>query len=325
MRDIYQEVTDRILAALDQGTVPWIKPWSAANSPNGDQQPFPINAITKRPYSGINLPLLWAEAHLQGFSQDRWLTFNQARKAGGHIRKGERSSLAVLYKPMERDAQDAAGNALLVENGDSKQLHFAILKAHHLFNIEQTQGLEALDGSPSGAGQQDAFATNVGAEHLLLSSGARLLHKAADLAFYYPLKDFIQLPTKAQFHDEGGYYATALHELVHWSGHGSRLGREGVIAAHLFGSPAYAFEELIAEMGAAFLCAAVGVQGELRHEAYLDTWLSLLKADKHAIFRASGKAREAAEYLLGLARATHDRAEDQVSNANQNRPLAVEM
>jgi antirestriction protein ArdC len=325
MRDIYQEVTDKIVAALDQGTVPWIKPWSATGSPNGNQQPYPINAVTKRPYSGINLPLLWAEARLQGFSQDRWLTFNQARKAGGHIRKGERSSLAVLYKPMERDAQDAAGNALLDDNGDIKRVHFALLKAHHLFNIEQTQGLEALVEEPTVADPEKSFVSNSGAEHLLLSSGARLLHKATNLAFYYPPKDFIQLPTKAQFHDEGAYYATALHELTHWSGHGSRLCRAGVTSAHLFGSPDYAFEELIAEMGAAFLCAAVGIKGELRHESYLDTWLSLLKADKRAIFRASGQAREASEYLLGLARAADEGVEDQANSAEQNRPLAVEM
>lgn len=121
------------------------------------------------------------------------------------------------------------------------------------------------------------------------------------MAFYHPIRDFIQLPTKAQFHDEGGYYATALHELTHWSGHYSRLRREGITSPSPFGSPGYAFEELVAEMGAAFLCAHAGIQGELRHEGYLDSWLSLLKADKRAIFRASGLAREASEYLLALA------------------------
>ena len=106
--------------------------------------------------------------------------------------------------------------------------------------------------------------------------------------------------TKAQFHDEGGYYATALHELTHWTGHHARLQREGVTSACPFGSPGYAFEELIAEMGAAFLCAYAGIQGELRHEGYIDSWLSLLKADKRAIFRASGQARSASEYVLNL-------------------------
>ena len=146
----------------------------------------------------------------------------------------------------------------------------------------------------------DPFQANSVAENLLLSSGAHIVHRPADEAFYHPIRDLIQLPTKAQFHDEGGYYATALHELTHWTGHHARLQREGVTSACPFGSPGYAFEELIAEMGAAFLCAYAGTQGELRHEGYIDSWLSLLKADKRAIFRASGHARSASEYVLNL-------------------------
>ncbi|WP_431480443.1 zincin-like metallopeptidase domain-containing protein [Pseudomonas simiae] len=136
----------------------------------------------------------------------------------------------------------------------------------------------------------------------MLSSGANIIHRIADEAFYHPIRDLIQLPTKAQFPDQGGYYATALHELTHWTGHHSRLQREGVISPCPFGSPAYAFEELIAEMGAAFLCAYAGLQGELRHEGYIDSWLGLLKADNRVIFRASGQARCASEYVLNLER-----------------------
>lgn len=305
MHDIYQSVTDKIISALDQGVVPWIKPWSSAGSASA-HQPYPINAITRRPYSGINLPLLWAEARMQGFSQDRWLTFNQAKKAGGHIRKGERSTLAVLYKPMEREEKDESGRVVLDENGNTEVVRFAILRTHFLFNIEQTEGIEVLDEAPTETESEASFQANTRAEQLLLSSGARIVHRPADMAFYHPLRDFIQLPTKAQFHDEGGYYATALHELTHWSGHYSRLRREGIISPSPFGSPSYAFEELVAEMGAAFLCAHAGIQGELRHEGYLDSWLSLLKADKRAIFRASGQAREASEYLLGLVRKPDD-------------------
>ncbi|HFH3285736.1 ArdC family protein [Pseudomonas aeruginosa] len=300
MHDLYQTVTDKIVSALDQGVIPWIKPWSSVGS-TSTHQPYPINAITRRPYSGINLPLLWAEARVQGFSQDRWLTFNQARKAGGHIRKGERSTLAVLYKPMEREEKDESGRIVLDENGNAKVVRFAILRTHFLFNIEQTEGIEAVDEAPARTEPEDAFQSNACAEQLLLSSGAKIVHRPADMAFYHPIRDFIQLPTKAQFHDEGGYYATALHELTHWSGHYSRLRREGITSPSPFGSPGYAFEELVAEMGAAFLCAHAGIQGELRHEGYLDSWLSLLKADKRAIFRASGLAREASEYLLALA------------------------
>lgn len=231
MRDIYQDVTDKIVTALDQGVVPWIKPWSSSGSTDvGHHQPFPINAITRRPYSGINLPLLWAEARLQGFTQDRWLTFNQAKKAGGHIRKGEHSTLAVLYKPMEREEQTESGQPIFDENGQPKVTHFGILRTHFLFNIEQTEGLEALNEILLETEPSDPFQANSAAENLLLSSGAKIVHRPADEAFYHPIRDFIQLPTKAQFHNESGYFATALHELSHWSGHASRLQREGVVS-----------------------------------------------------------------------------------------------
>ena len=303
MRDIYQDVTDKIVTALGQGVAPWIKPWTSTGSSNyGPHQPFPINAITRRAYSGINLPLLWAEARLKGFTQDRWLTFNQAKNAGGHIRKGEHSTLAVLYKPMEREEQTESGQPVLDENGQPKVAHFGILRTHFLFNIEQTEGLETLNATLIETEPSDPFQANSAADNLLLTSGAKIVHRPADQAFYHPFRDFIQLPTKTQFHNESGYYATALHELSHWSGHDSRLQREGVVAPSPFGTPGYAFEELVAEMGAAFLCAHCGIQGELRHEGYLESWLSLLKADKRAIFRASGQARTASEYVLNLER-----------------------
>jgi antirestriction protein ArdC len=215
MRNIYQDVTDKIVTALDHGVAPWIKPWSSSGSAYIRHQPYPINAITQRPYSGINLPLLWAEARLQGFTQDRWLTFNQAKKAGGRIRKGEHSTLAVLYKPMEREEQTESGQPILDENGQPKVAHFGILRTHFLFNIEQTEGLEMLNDTLIETEQSDPFQPNGAAENLLLSSGARIVHRPADEAFYHPIRDLIQLPTKAQFHDEGGYYATALHELTH--------------------------------------------------------------------------------------------------------------
>ncbi|WP_371101253.1 ArdC family protein [Pseudomonas sp. CF150] len=225
------------------------------------------------------------------FQSAGWVSFQSAPT---------HSTLAVLYKPMEREEQTESGQPVLDENGQPKVAHFGILRTHFLFNIEQTEGLEMLNETLLETEQSDPFQPNSAAENLLLSSGARIVHRPADEAFYHPIRDLIQLPTKAQFHDEGGYYATALHELTHWTGHHSRLQREGMTSACPFGSPGYAFEELIAEMGAAFLCAYTGIQGELRHEGYIDSWLGLLKADKRAIFRASGQARSASEYVLNL-------------------------
>ncbi|MGH8348832.1 MAG: ArdC family protein [Pseudomonas sp.] len=298
MSDIYLEVTNKIVNALDQGVIPWIKPWSTAAS--DVDSPFPTNAITRRPYAGINIPLLWAEARLRGFNQDRWLTFNQARKAGGHIRKGEQSTLAVLYKPMSKEAQDESGEVLRDEQGNIKTVQFALLRTHCLFNIEQAEGLPNEEQLTDDHIDPPAFIDHVPAEQLLASSEARIDHRYGGDACYYPIRDLIQMPTKGQFEDVGSYYATALHELTHWSGHASRLNREGITGGHHFGSAEYAFEELVAEMGAAFLCAMTGTQGELRHEEYLASWLKILKEDKRAIFRASGQAREATEYLVAL-------------------------
>lgn len=201
---------------------------------------------------------------------------------------------------MEREEQTESGQPVLDENGQPKVAHFGILRTHFLFNIEQTEGLDTYDETLIDTQPTDPFLANSAAENLLSSSGAHIVHRPADEAFHHPIRDLIQLPTKAQFHDEGGYYATALHELTHWTGNHSRLQREGVRSSCPFGSPGYAFEELVAEMGAAFLCAYAGIQGELRHEGYIDSWLSLLKADKRAIFRASGHARSASEYVLNL-------------------------
>ncbi|MBI6567543.1 DUF1738 domain-containing protein [Pseudomonas synxantha] len=298
MSDIYLDVTNKIVSALSQGVIPWIKPWTTSGS--SVDAPFPINAITRRPYAGINIPLLWAEARLRGYRQDRWLTYNQARKAGGHVRKGEQSTLAVLYKPMSKEAHDEDGQVVRDEQGNVKMVQFALLRTHCLFNIEQTEGLPNDEQHHDEGEDPMAFIDHAPAERLLVASGARIEHRYGDDAFYLPIRDLIQLPTKAQFVDVGSYYATALHELTHWSGHHTRLNREGITGGHAFGSAAYAFEELVAEMGAAFLCALTGTQGELRHEEYLASWLKILKEDKRAIFRASGLAREASEYLLAL-------------------------
>ncbi|WP_070095639.1 ArdC family protein [Pseudomonas sp. NBRC 111139] len=298
MSDIYLDVTNKIVNALNQGVIPWIKPWTTTGLQN--DSPFPINAITRRPYAGINIPLLWAEARLRGYRQDRWLTYNQARKAGGHVRKGEQSTLAVLYKPMSKEAHDEDGQVVRDEQGNVKMVQFALLRTHCLFNIEQTEGLPNEEQHHAEGEEPMAFIDHAPAERLLSASGARIEHRYGDDAFYLPIRDLIQLPTKAQFVDVGSYYATALHELTHWSGHHTRLNREGITGGHAFGSAAYAFEELVAEMGAAFLCALTSTQGELRHEEYLAPWLKILKEDKRAIFRASGQAREASEYLVAL-------------------------
>jgi antirestriction protein ArdC len=303
MSDLYHTITQQMISALERGVIPWIKPWRAPDAATPMNQPYPINAITQRPYAGINIPLLWSQAATRGFTQDRWLTYRQAKSAGGYIRSGEHCTLAVLYKPMEREAKDAHGQVILDEQGQPTLLKFAVLKRHFLFNIEQTVDVvipvpEAQHPNPM---HMDGIQA---ADHLLNQSGARIVHRASDMAFYHPHGDLIQLPLREQFQSAESYYATAFHELTHWTGHAARLHRDGIVQHQGYGSPSYAFEELVAEMGAAFLCAQTGIRGELRHAGYINTWLSLLRSDTRVLFLASGQAREASEYVLSLGRDT---------------------
>lgn len=295
MSDIYQEVTNRIVEALKQGVAPWIKPWTAGVRPDS---PFPSNAVTGRPYHGVNVLLLWAEARLRGYDQDRWLTYHQAAEAGGHVRKGEQSTLTVFYSFKEREARDPDGNRVIGSDGLPVLDRFPLLRRNFLFNITQTEGVEAK--TPEEPEQLPELTPHAEAERLMMRSGACIVHRAGDKAFYSPGQDFIQLPCMKQFSSAEGYYATALHELIHWSGHSRRLNREGIVLPCSYGSESYAFEELVAEMGAAYLCALYGLQGELRHEGYIESWLRVLQGNKQAIFRASGYARDASEYLMNL-------------------------
>ncbi|HTN32173.1 MAG TPA: zincin-like metallopeptidase domain-containing protein [Pseudomonas sp.] len=295
MSDIYQEVTHRIVEALQQKVVPWIKPWHPGRPVSS---PFPSNAVTGRAYRGVNILLLWTEARLQGYSQDRWLTYLQAKEAGGHVRKGESSTLTVFYSYKEREVRDQSGDILRDAEGLPRLERIPVLRRNFLFNIEQTEGVEASPEEIAAPGE--GLSPHAEAEDLMRRSGACIIHRSENKAFYSPAQDYIQLPCVQQFSSTGGYYATALHELIHWSGHARRLNRAGIVLPTPFGSPEYAFEELIAEIGAAYLCALTGIQGELRHEGYIESWLKVLQSNKQAIFRASGYARDASEYLLNL-------------------------
>lgn len=294
-KDLYQEVTDQIVTALENGVVPWVKPW------DGDKAALasgmPVNAATNRPYHGVNVMLLWMREVAHGYSTSRWMTFKQAKDAGGSVRKGEKSTLAVFFKPIQRQKTDRDGKPVTDEKGEPVMKTVPILRAFKLFNVDQIDDLEdRYRVGPTGDAPEPSFTPIEAAESVLESSGALIRHGGAR-AFYSPELDYIQLPPKASFREEAGYYATALHELTHWTGHESRLAREGIVEFDHFGSERYAFEELVAELGAAFLCAEIGIQGDLRHEGYIGSWVRKLKEDKRAIFRAASQARKAAEHL----------------------------
>ena len=275
MNDLYQTITDRIVAAVEAGTPPWIKPWSVS-----DQRPR--NAATQRPYRGINTLLLGLEAELRGYASNRWLTFRQATELKAHVRKGETGTTVVFYKlhePPEAKPEDTA-------TGEKRVI--PLLRAFTVFNLAQIEGL------PPEPERHVTWDSHAEAEVLLAKSGATIRH-AGNHAYYDRARDLIQLPARSAFPDQGAFYATALHELVHWTGHEKRCNRD---LRGRFGDSAYAMEELVAEMGSAFLCAHSRIDGRLQYSAYVYGWLPVLKSDKRAIFVASSKAQAAADWVL---------------------------
>ena len=277
MQDLYQTVTAKIITALEAGTAPWICPW--ATSPG---LALPANLSSGRAYRGVNVLLLNMQQMAHGYSLNRWLTFNQARALGGCVRKGEHGSTIVFFKLLERD--EAAN--------DERRKVIPLLRAFTVFNAAQVDGLPeamtAVPAPPEGWSPVDA------AEAVLEASGAVIRH-GGDKAFYSPAQDIIQLPNAGQFPQAVAYYAIALHELTHWTGAPDRCNRPLLGRQHI---EAYAYEELVAEMGAAFLCSHCGIAGELQHASYISHWLTALKSDKRLIFSAASQAQKAVDFLL---------------------------
>jgi antirestriction protein ArdC len=284
--DVYARVTDRIVADLQTGTRPWMKPWRHSGGNGQVARPLRHNGI---PYRGINVVMLWGDAMDKGFSSATWMTYQQAQELGGQVRKGESGSLVVYADRFTKTETD--------NHGQDVEREIPFMKGYTVFNIEQIDGLPAKYRSepapaPNVAEQIDA------AEIFFAATGARFQH-GGGRAFYAPSLDVIQLPPLETFRDSESYAATKAHELIHWSGNDQRLARQ---FGKRFGDEAYAIEELVAEMGAAFLCADLGVTPETLpdHADYLAHWLAVLKSDKRAIFTAAALAQRAADYLHEL-------------------------
>jgi len=290
MRDLYQEVTDKIIAKLEAGVTPWIKPWNCA-APNGG---MPYNVISGKSYRGINIPLLYCNE----YTFTGWLTYKQAQEVGAHVKAGEHGSMIVFFKPWKiRDVK-----AIAAGDKDAVEKTIPILRSFTVFNVAQVEGLPEkylpkLD-------ERTQIERQTQAEALL--SKAVVKH-GGDRAFFTPSHDFIQLPTPESFTDAGSYYATGLHELTHWTGHQSRLARE---YGKRYGDEQYAREELVAEMGAAYLCGHCGIAGKLQHAEYIASWLQVLKNDKRAVLTAASHAQKAADFVTGWkAEAVADEAQ----------------
>jgi len=278
-RDLYQEVTDRIIASLEAGVAPWIKPWAT------DADPLAVNAASRRSYRGINVVLLSLAAQARGYSRNAWLTYRQASELGAQVRGGERSTTIVFYQLRELAGSEAPER----HEDEPKPKVVPLLRAYHVFNVAQIDRLPDRLNPPPVPASWDPCRE---AEWYLGISGARIEH--GSMAFYSPLDDRIQLPQRSAFPDRASYYATALHELAHWTGHPDRLNRA---LGRRFGEAAYAAEELIAEMSSAFLCARCRLEGRLQHAEYIGEWLKVLKNDKRAVFTAATKAQQVADFL----------------------------
>jgi antirestriction protein ArdC len=277
--DVYAEVTDRIIAALEEGTVPWRKPWSAPGE-------APRNPVSGTVYRGINPFLLELTASACGYSDPRWLTFKQAAGLNAKVRKGERSTLVVFWK-MLRGVDERTGELRTIP----------MLRHYRVFNVAQIDGLdlepigELADHEPIDACQS-----------IIAGMPSRpTIGHGGNSAFYHPALDAVQLPELGSFVDPEAYYATAFHELVHATGHESRLDR-GLDGSHAFGSGEYGKEELVAELGAAMICGQAGISPATvdRSASYIASWLRTLKADPKMLVGAAGKAQKAADWILAV-------------------------
>ena len=275
---VYRIVTDRVIRLLEQGTVPWRKPWA------GGPAQWPKNLVSGQQYRGINVFLLSAA----GFESPWWLTYKQAQQRGGHVRKGEESSVVVFYKDWDTGKTD----------DDGKPVRVPVLRYYRVFNVAQCEGFEY---SRPDLPERD-FRPIERCESVVSGMPKRpaIEHREAR-AYYRPSTDTVNMPRAALFESDAAYYSVLFHELTHSTGHRSRLDRSGITKAAAFGSAEYSREELIAEMGAAFLCGHCAIETHTieNSAAYIDSWLGRLRRDPKLVVQAASKAQAAADFILG--------------------------
>jgi antirestriction protein ArdC len=283
--NIHETITNQIIEAIKAGAEDFKMPWSYFDIE-------PLNALTKADYHGINFLYLMMQAHEKGYESGYWATFKQWKELGASVQKGEKSSIGIVYKDVIKTEADAV-------TGEELEEHYKFIKSFPLFNADQISGWEIPEKKHLNKAESikaaDAFIRN---------SGANIIHNGGR-AYFDPTKDLIRIPEQSQFDDtEHGtateaYYSTLLHELTHWTGHKSRLSRDTGTKAE---KEKYAFEELVAELGAAFLCSELGISPAPRksHGAYIASWVKILENDNRAIFKAAGEASKAVDFLKGL-------------------------
>ncbi|MDH5543699.1 MAG: zincin-like metallopeptidase domain-containing protein [Nitrospinota bacterium] len=289
MPNVYEIVTDKIINALENGVIPWRKPWRSGG---------PKNLISKKPYRGINVLLLGLGMDLRGFASPWFATFRQISQLGGTVKKGEKGTCVVFWKALDRDDVDETGDSVESDEKSGKQTPY-VLRYYKVFNIDQTEGIppekipqeEILEFNP--VEEAEKIVRDYEDSPLILFEGNR--------ASYNRILDLVRMPAKKSFEGVEEYYSTLFHELVHSTGHEKRLARLANTKAN-FGSEEYSCEELVAEMGSAFLCSSAGIENSSvlqNSAAYIANWLKALKDDRRLLLRASSQAQKAANYILG--------------------------
>jgi antirestriction protein ArdC len=279
--DIYSQVNDRILAALEQGIVPWRRPWNGQLSTNYD---------SGKQYRGVNILTLGIAEMVHGYSAPYWLTFRQAQKHGGYIKRGEKATYIVFSDKKVREVEK--------NDGTKEQKIYHFFRSFPVFNWNQTEGVPTKEIGPALDPDRDLIA--VSDRILSLMPKPPAYRESGNSAYYIPKQDIVNLPPIETFRTTEGYVATKFHEYGHCTGHKSRLNRPGIMSVASFGGEEYSFEELVAELTSAYLCANNGIDNTLENStAYIQNWLEVLKNDKTMLLKASGKATAAVEYILG--------------------------
>lgn len=286
--DLYARITNDIVRHLEEGVRPWHQPWNAAHAAGGISRPLRFNG---QPYNGVNVLVLWITGLQKGYTCPLWLTFQQAKELGGHVKKGEKGATVVYASTFEKKETDTATGEELTER-------IPFLRSYTVFNAEQTEGLPGHYYARA-VGPRNTAERLEQAEAFFRNTKADTRH-GGNKAYYSPSGNFIHLPPFDSFENRESYYATRAHEMIHWTGHESRLIRS--FESKRFGDDGYAVEELVAELGAAYLAADLGLTPEVmpEHASYLAAWLKVLKADKRAIFTAASHASRAADFLHRL-------------------------
>ncbi len=282
MPSAYEAITAQIIAQLESGVVPWRKPWTSR---------LPMNLKSQKEYRGINVFLLAS----QGYASPYWLTYKQAASIGGNVKRGEHGTKIAFWKIGEYRRQNA-------ENGElsDKPSKSILLRHYSVFNVMQCENLPDF-----GTGRSVSPIADCESVVSAMPNAPKVT--ASNSAWYRPASDTVGIPPISTFHTSEGYYATLFHELAHSTGHGSRVGREGIETLNAFGSESYSKEELVAECAAAMLCGMTGIE-KLTLEnsaAYIATWVKRLKADSKLIISAASQAQKAADYILGKAESSH--------------------